>query len=897
MEENKNKQVILIVDDSLLVRKMIASTLKNKYKILLAEDGESALDIINAGTQQIDMVLLDIIMPGMGGYGVCKRLQEKKVTSEIPIIFLTGITDKDEETKGLEAGGVDFLLKPINPSVLLARIETHLALVNQKKLLEDIVSSRTKELMERTRELIVSKRALQEALKNLQTTEVTTGVYYIQVPEEGVNILCGCPADIVKHLMAKGYITKETRDGVSFETGPNVILLSDVLIQNGKFSNLAEFPVFQMLYRQGLHLPGHPNNNGDKPILLGSKEQIDAQMNYIYRGNYGLISEEEMMEAGINKEDAEGMMYIKLKFKGDGIKPSEDFLDTLVIDKEKIEVKNGIYVKRTGFNKFAFEYKDKTTEIDLNLYENETYTSPYNLGYHDIRRQYFAIIHSGEGDGWDIHRQSMSSILIYQGDIYLIDACPNIFLTLTSLGIDVSEIKGIFHTHAHDDHFAGLPTIMQSDHRIKYFATPLVRASVTKKLSALMSIEESKFSEYFDVCDLEFDTWNDFDGLEVKPIFSPHPLETNMFVFRIIEEDGYKTYAHYADIVSLELFKDMMKDSPFKGKYSSAFYQTVKENYLTPVTLKKIDAGGGMIHGVATDFKSDKSNKIILAHTSESLTSKQKEIGSQATFGSVDVISSVEQDYKRRLAHMYLNAFFPNIHCSKLRSLLNAQLHNFNAGSIIRKRGEKPDYIYLILTGSVEYIHPDSNIVNKLTVGSFIGIEYIFSENIEYGTWRAISHVTVQKIHLKFFCLFLERNNLYTFAKNLYENISFLQKTFLFGQECSYTTLNNVGQTIKKLELNKGDKVNINKRKMIVLIAKGKLSIKSSKSEKDEIVIGSGDFFGEHSFFSDDLKEFSAEVIEKGEAFYIDKYPLLEIPIVQWKMTETYAKRKKVFDL
>ncbi|MBF0275718.1 MAG: response regulator, partial [Nitrospinae bacterium] len=457
------KMTILVVDDSAINTRQVKGLLSNKYNVLTATTGEEALGIVFSSTT-IDLILLDVIMPGMDGYEVCDTIKADEKTKNIPIIFLTGMTDSEEETKGFEKGGVDYITKPVNPPVLLARVTAHLALANQNNILEELVHKRTEEL--------------NKALNNLKTTKVIEGVFWIQVPEAGVNILCGCPADIVKHLMLRGYIHEEIKDGITFESGPNVILLSDVLIQNGCFSNLAEFPVLQMLYRQGMMLPNHPNNSGAKPIIVGSKEQVEAQLDYIYRGNYGLVSEKELKEVGATEAESSMMMFLKNKFAFGKIKKSEEFIDSVIVEEKKVEIKNGVYVKRIGFNKYEFEFKDKTTTVDLNLKADVTYDSPYTLGFHDIQREYFAVIHSGEGDGWDLQRQSMSSILIYQGDIYLIDAPPSISHTLKSFGIDVSEIKGIFHTHAHDDHFAGLPALMKSDHRIKYFSTPLVRASV-----------------------------------------------------------------------------------------------------------------------------------------------------------------------------------------------------------------------------------------------------------------------------------------------------------------------------------------------------------------------------------------------------------------------------------
>jgi hemerythrin len=151
-------------------------------------------------------------------------------------------------------------------------------------------------------------------MTSLRKIEVTTGVWWIEVPEADVRVLCGCPADAVKHLMKRGLILTREAAGATFESGPNVILLSDAMVQNGSFSNLAEFPVLQMLYRQGMILPDHPGNTGVKPLLVGSADQVQAQMQYIYRGNYGLVTEEEIIEAGVDAATAHDLMRLKLKF-------------------------------------------------------------------------------------------------------------------------------------------------------------------------------------------------------------------------------------------------------------------------------------------------------------------------------------------------------------------------------------------------------------------------------------------------------------------------------------------------------------------------------------------------------------------------------------------------------
>ncbi|MFZ2301720.1 MAG: hypothetical protein WAW10_07605, partial [Gallionella sp.] len=172
--------------------------------------------------------------------------------------------------------------------------------------------------------------------------DVARGIQWVEVPEANLRVLCGCPADAVKHLIKRGLILDQEIKGVTCETGPNAILLSDVLIQNGEFANLAEFPVLQMLYRQGLILPGHPNNTGHKPVLIGSAGQVESQMRYIYRGNYGLVSREEIIQAGVPEEQATDMMRLKLKFAFGRIHPTSDFIDSRVVGDGAVEIANGV---------------------------------------------------------------------------------------------------------------------------------------------------------------------------------------------------------------------------------------------------------------------------------------------------------------------------------------------------------------------------------------------------------------------------------------------------------------------------------------------------------------------------------------------------------------------------
>ncbi|MBF0178649.1 MAG: hybrid sensor histidine kinase/response regulator [Magnetococcales bacterium] len=128
---------ILIVDDEKTNIDVLVSLLQGEFKTMVAKNGETA--IRRAKTEpRPDLILLDIMMPDLDGYEVCKRLHADHDTADIPIIFITGKDSISDETMALEAGGVDFIRKPFSPTVVLARIRTHLTLSRQKRHLIEL---------------------------------------------------------------------------------------------------------------------------------------------------------------------------------------------------------------------------------------------------------------------------------------------------------------------------------------------------------------------------------------------------------------------------------------------------------------------------------------------------------------------------------------------------------------------------------------------------------------------------------------------------------------------------------------------------------------------------------------------------------------------------------------
>lgn len=724
---------------------------------------------------------------------------------------------------------------------------------------------------------------------------VATGIYYVEIPAAGLYLLCGAPADSIKHLLRRGIIQTTELNGVNFENGPNAILLSDAMIQNGHLCNLAEFPVLQMLYRQGMLLPNHPNNTGRKPKLIGTPEQLAAQLRYIHRGNYGLMSADEMLKAGIDEQQADELMRIKLKFAFGQISQPDTFVDCRPLTTGRLEIGDGVSIERVASNVFEISYGDECVEIDLNLRKHETYPCPYPLSHVSVDRHYFAVLHSGDGDGWDYNRPAMGSIVIHQGRVYLIDAGPNIHYSLDALGIGRKEVAGIFHTHCHDDHFAGLTTLLQCDQPLQYFATPLVRASVTRKLCALLSIPECEFGKYFDIHDLEEGQWNDIMGLEVRPIMSPHPVETTIFNFRVLWEGGYRTYTHLADIASFSVLDAMTHADDSALGLSPERAQAVKDAYLDPVDLKKVDIGGGLIHGNAADFADDASARILLAHTARELSDAERRIGSGAPFGTLDVMIPGQQNFLLREASEFLKNYFPTVPMERLHMLLNNQIVTFNPETIMTPAGKVPREIYLLLTGKVEILTRDPSNSHYLFSGSLLAESAAIHDRASEETYRSAGFVRALRLPSDLYRNFIERFFSSSDRLEVRRTEERLRRTFLFSDAVTSTTLFSLAKHCKITELHAGENF-IGAQDQLHLIGMGRLAM---GSEDGALVLGKGEFWGADVLFGahsgqpmDEATSTeaakTATVLDRCEIYSVPLTLVARIPVVRWKLFEAF---------
>ena len=155
---SEKQAIVLAIDDTEVNLELITAILGDELHVLTANDGEHGLEL--ARTANPDLILLDVMMPGMSGYDVCTELKKQAHTKMIPVIFITALSSEMNESQGFELGAVDYITKPFKSAIVKNRIRTHLELKRHRDHLEELVQ-------ERTRELVLTQEVVFESLATL----------------------------------------------------------------------------------------------------------------------------------------------------------------------------------------------------------------------------------------------------------------------------------------------------------------------------------------------------------------------------------------------------------------------------------------------------------------------------------------------------------------------------------------------------------------------------------------------------------------------------------------------------------------------------------------------------------------------------------------------------------
>ena len=171
-QDRQERPTILIVDDTPDNIMLLSRLLKDRYNTKVANNGSTALQIANA-TPGLDLILLDVMMPGLDGYETCRQLKANPATAEIPVIFLTAKNQVEDEAMGLSLGAVDYITKPISPPILFARVATQLNLRHARLQLQEHNENLEKLVRDRTAQLSMMQEAIIMAMASMAETRAS----------------------------------------------------------------------------------------------------------------------------------------------------------------------------------------------------------------------------------------------------------------------------------------------------------------------------------------------------------------------------------------------------------------------------------------------------------------------------------------------------------------------------------------------------------------------------------------------------------------------------------------------------------------------------------------------------------------------------------------------------
>lgn len=230
------KATVLAVDDTVTNIEVVKGVLSEKYLVQAALSGDIALKII--AKRKPDLILLDIMMPDLDGYEVCRRLKACKETRDIPIIFLTAKTQEGDETKGLLLGAVDYITKPISPPILKARVKNHLMLKEirdqlsrQNEILEEKVKERTHQLSNLQDATIVALGALAESRDPETGNHIRRTQTYVQALAKAL-----AKTDKYRDVLQPEIITAMYKSAPLHDIG-KVGVRDDILLKPGRLTD------------------------------------------------------------------------------------------------------------------------------------------------------------------------------------------------------------------------------------------------------------------------------------------------------------------------------------------------------------------------------------------------------------------------------------------------------------------------------------------------------------------------------------------------------------------------------------------------------------------------------------------------------------------------------------
>jgi putative two-component system response regulator len=328
------KKQILIVDDNDFNIDTLVAALGDDYDLRVALDGQTALDLIDQSGQLPDLILLDIMMPRMDGYEVCRRLKSSERTSGIKILFLTAMDDDEDQEKGLRLGADDYIVKPFSPSIIRARVRTHLKLKEYRDHLQEKVAQKTEQLRHAQEAIIASMAVMAERRDpetgaHIQRTKAYVKALACAMAQEMPDKLSRTTIDMLEQaaplhdigkvavpdqvLFKPGPLTREEFEIIKDHTtfGADIIRRTEMIVGDNPLLKIAE--QIACCHHEKWDGSGYPNGFAGEDIPIAARLMAIAD---VYDA---LISERPYKKAFSHKKAVDIILH------GDGRTRPEEF--------------------------------------------------------------------------------------------------------------------------------------------------------------------------------------------------------------------------------------------------------------------------------------------------------------------------------------------------------------------------------------------------------------------------------------------------------------------------------------------------------------------------------------------------------------------------------------------
>ena len=492
----------------------------------------------------------------------------------------------------------------------------------------------------------------------------------------------------------------------------------------------------------------------------------------------------------------------------------------------------------------------------------------------------------------------------------------NVSYLLDKISVSPTEIDAVIFTHNHDDHIGELSMLLQMDKKVTVICPKIIWKSILLKASKMFDMSIDELAEYFDYRPIRYGKENEYDysGLRIEAHPSIHPVPCAIYRIRGIVDQEWKTYSHLSDILHFERCQQLIQEGYLDQKRFDAY----REFLLAPVTVKKVDVGGGVVHGSWKDFTKDTSEHIVLAHIQQERLEDEATVmvGQVAVAGSTrnmsERVAHTYQDKYRERALKYLGDYlFALMEGSQidgdqirdyLRILADNEIRLIQPNTPFLKMGEQSTFVDMIISGvGSVWVQINNSIIKVANVqaGDLIGDIGALQEVLRTASIRADTYMYVLRIPGPLFREIAILLEIFIpdgegVLQKIWRDRIIVQGSGLFGDYVPVYHQNKIAQHAVEVKLKKGDRVYpVNGCENAIFLGSNSeaFTIKTGKLELPQDL---APVFGESGFLSGQSDRY--QVIAKQEITVLrldrDQFDWIrEVPIFNLRLKQLAEQR------